>query len=138
MRATAADLQPRPSNKIPLLAFALFILTSLALFCIPAFIIRPFRPQSPAGLSVAMAVRQLAPVWTIVATVAAIIVAVAIWRRVSKPGKALLVIGLVLGSASAAMSRINYFEWMFHPVAAPGFESPQSAHLDDAEMVMAV
>jgi len=85
-----------------------------------------------------MAVRQLAPLWTMIAMVAALIVAIAIWRRVSKPGKAFLVIGFILGSAAAAMSRVNYFEWMFHPLPAPGFESPQSAHLDDAEMVMAV
>ena len=138
MAATAANLRPKPSNTLPVAAFAICVLASLMLFLVPAFVIRPFRPQSAAGLSLAMTVRQLAPLWTAVATAAAMIIAVLIWRRVSKPGRALLVVGMLLGCVSAAMSRINYFEWMFHPVGAPGFDSPQSAHLDDGEMVMAV
>jgi hypothetical protein len=36
------------------------------------------------------------------------------------------------------MSRMNYFEWMFHPIVSPGFTSSSSAKLDAAEMVMAV
>jgi hypothetical protein len=138
MPSTAADLQRRTSNSIPLLGFTFFVCVSLLLFLVPAFIIRPFRPQSAKGLQLAMAVRQVAPLWTVVAMIAAVIVAIALWRRVSKPGKALLVLGLVFGGAAAAMSRIDYFEWMFHPIPAPGFESPQAANLDDAEMVMAV
>lgn len=138
MPATAVNLQAPASNRIPLLAFIFFILLSLALFIVPAFFIRPFRPQSTAELSVALEFRQLAPLWTAVATIAALLIAVMLWRRVSKLAKTFLVFGLLFASASAAMSRINYFEWMFHPVPAAGFESPQAAKLDDAEMVMAV
>jgi len=36
------------------------------------------------------------------------------------------------------MSRVEYFEWMFHPVPAPGFTSAEQAKLDPAQMVMAV
>jgi len=47
-------------------------------------------------------------------------------------------VGMVLVTFSAAMSRMNYFEWMFHPVASPGFEAEDQSKLDAKEMVLAV
>ena len=138
MASTATDLQSKKSNFVPWTGFLLFVFAGFALFFIPAFIIRPFRQQTTQGLDLAMATRQMAPLWTLVAVIAAFVIAIALWRRVSKAGKVLLVGGMVLGCASAAMARLNYFEWMFHPVGTPGFESPQSARLDNGEMVMAV
>jgi hypothetical protein len=120
------------------LGFAFLVLATFALFFIPAFIIRPFRYQSAGALAAAMAIRQAAPVWTLLATLAALTLAVMLWRRVAVWGKVLLTLGLLLSSASAVMARVDYFEWMFHPVAAPGFVSADQAKLDAAEMVMTV
>jgi len=39
---------------------------------------------------------------------------------------------------STVMARINYFEWMFHPVDSPQFEAETRSKLDSAEMIMAV
>src|SRR6266852_3567345 len=89
---------------------------SLGLFLIPAFVIRPFRHQSESALGLAIAVKRIAPVLTVAALVGA----------------------LVLSVASAVMVRQNYFEWMFHPIAAAGFVSAGDARLSDKEMVMAV
>ena len=36
------------------------------------------------------------------------------------------------------MSRLNYFEWMFHPVDSAKFESESSSKLDTKEMILAV
>ena len=36
------------------------------------------------------------------------------------------------------MSRLNYFEWMFHPVDSAKFESESSSKLDAKEMILAV
>ena len=36
------------------------------------------------------------------------------------------------------MSRVDYFEWMFHPVPVPGFEVGDQSKLDSSEMVMSV
>jgi hypothetical protein len=138
MLSTATDLQTRKSNVVPWIGFLVFVFSGFALFFVPAFIIRPFRQQTSGSLSLAMATRQIAPLWTLVAVIAAFVIAIALWRQVSKAGKVLLVGGMVLGCASATMARLNYFEWMFHPVGTPGFESPLSARLDNGEMVMAV
>ena len=36
------------------------------------------------------------------------------------------------------MSRLNYFEWMFHPVDTAKFESESTSKLGAAEMILAV
>jgi hypothetical protein len=45
---------------------------------------------------------------------------------------------MLLAAASATMARMNYFEWMFHPVAQPGFEAADQSKLDVSEMILAV
>ena len=39
---------------------------------------------------------------------------------------------------AATMARMNYFEWMFHPVARPGFLKADDVKLDASEMVLAL
>jgi hypothetical protein len=45
---------------------------------------------------------------------------------------------MVLVGFSAVMSRLNYFEWMFHPVDDPQFESASASKLDKGEMILAI
>ena len=44
----------------------------------------------------------------------------------------------MLVAFSAVMSRLNYFEWMFHPVDSARFESASASKLDKSEMILAV
>jgi uncharacterized protein DUF3179 len=120
------------------LAFAIFALTGVGLFFLPAFVIRPFRSQGPRALLLSLALRQRAPWGTLVAAVVCIVLALAMWTSVSKWGKTLLAAALVLVAFSAVMARMNYFEWMFHPIATPGFEAEAASKLDAGEMIMAV
>jgi hypothetical protein len=111
---------------------------SLSLFLIPAFVIRPFRHQSERTLELAIAVKWIAPALTAAALVGVLTLSVRLWRRSSRVLRAGIVMALVLSAASAVMVRENYFEWMFHPIAAAGFVSAADAHLSEKEMVMAV
>lgn len=120
------------------LAFSLLVLLCLGFFLVPAFIIQPFRLQTPSALALAMAVKQVAPVWGVVAAGAALLLAFVLWRRVSTWKKVLLVLGICLAAAATWMARVDYFEWMFHPVITAGFESAESSKLDPAQMVMTV
>jgi hypothetical protein len=45
---------------------------------------------------------------------------------------------MALVTFSAVMSRLNYFEWMFHPVPNAQFESASTSKLDKGEMVLAI
>jgi len=74
----------------------------------------------------------------VVAACAGVALAFWQWRRVRRWHRAWLVAGVLLSLASAAMARANYFEWMFHPVAKPGFEAADQFKLESGEMVLTV
>jgi hypothetical protein len=116
----------------------LFALASLCLFLIPAYVIRPFRHQSEGALSLAITVKRIAPILTVLLCVAVLAVAARLWRRSSAAGRTMALIALLVGVASAVTVRQNYFEWMFQPIAAAGFVHAGDARLSDKEMVMAV
>lgn len=118
--------------------FLLLVIAGLLLFLIPAWIIQPFKYQSPRALSLALSVRQIAPWGTLLAAALAFLLTWMLWKQVSRWKRVLLAVGLCLATAAAVMARTDYFEWMFHPVAAPGFEPAQQSDLDSGEMVMAV
>ncbi len=119
-------------------AFSVCALAAITLFFVPTFIIRPFRHQSPHALLLAVALRERAPLDTLFAAIAAFLLAFALWRTATRWPKALLALTLLLVAISAVMARMNYFEWMFHPIAAPGFEAEAQSKLDAGEMIMAV
>ena len=119
-------------------AFSLCALTAITLFFIPAFIIRPFRHQSPHALLLAVALRQQAPLDTALAAVAAFILGFALWRTATRGRQALLALTLLLVTISAVMALMNYFEWMFHPIDGPQFLAQSDSKLDGKEMIMAV
>jgi len=118
--------------------FSLCALTAFGLVFIPVFIIRPFRYQSPRGLLLAMALRQRAPVATLVAAIACFLLAFLLWRAVGVWRRSLLVLVLLVVTFSAVMARLNHFEWMFHPISGARFVAQSGSRLDSKEMIMAV
>ena len=120
---------------IALIAFALI---GFGAFFFPAFIIRPFRYQNPRALLWAMAIRDRAPLISLLCVVVCFLLVAALWRSSSKWKKTGLSLLLVPPLFSAVMSRLNYFEWMFHPVVSAKFESVASSKLGADEMILAV
>ena len=130
---------PRTTNNRWLaLLLAMSALASLALFLIPAYVIRPFRYQSKNALSLAIDVKWIAPSLTLILSIAVLILTVRLWRSSSVAGRTLAVIALLVSIGSVVMVRQNYFEWMFHPITAAGFVQTSDAHLSDKEMLMTV
>jgi hypothetical protein len=118
--------------------FFLSALTTIAFFFIPAFIIRPFRHQAPHPLLIAMALRQRAPLVTLLAGLACFCFAFTLWRIVGLWRKAFLVVTLLAVTFSTVMARLNYFEWMFHPIPGAQFLVQSDSKLDAEEMILAV
>lgn len=118
--------------------FSLCALSAIAFFFIPTFIIRPFRYQAPRALFVAMSLRQRAPLGTLIAALTCFVLAFALWRTASRWRKALLTLTLLVVTFSAVVARLNYFEWMFHPIAGPQFLAQADSKLDPKEMIMSV
>jgi hypothetical protein len=131
----------RRTARLRALLWTLFFvsaLTAIAFFFIPAFIIRPFRYQAPRALFVAMALRQRAPLETLLAGLACFFFAFPLWRTVGLWRKSLLVLTLLVVTFAAVMARLNYFEWMFHPIAGAQFIVQSDSKLDAKEMILAV
>jgi len=118
--------------------FFVSALTAIGMFCVPAFIILPFRHQAPRALLLAMSLRQHAPLFTLVSALACFILAYALWRISSRWGKSVLTLAMLVVTFSAVMARLNYFEWMFHPIAGPEFLAQSASKLDPKEMIMSV
>jgi Protein of unknown function (DUF3179) len=118
--------------------FGASAVAGVGLFFVPAFIIRPFTHQSATGLALAMALRQRAPWGTLAAALVCLALAIALWGAVNRWRKIVLSLVMLLVVFSAVMSRLNYFEWMFHPVPNAQFESASASKLDKGEMILAV
>jgi hypothetical protein len=110
----------------------------IGLFFVPAFIIRPFTHQTQSGLALAMAVRQRAPWGTLGAALVCLVFLLVLWGASNRWRKIALACVMALVTFSAVMARLNYFEWMFHPVESPQFEAASASKLDKSEMILAV
>jgi hypothetical protein len=85
-----------------------------------------------------MAIRDRAPLISLLCAVVCFLLIAALWQHSNNWRKAGLVTAAILVTFSAVMSRLNYFEWMFHPVESAKFESESSSKLGADEMILAV
>jgi len=136
-QGTDRQITHRPSRWL-WTAFTVCALVTIALFFVPAFIIRPFAHQAPRALLLAMSLRQRAPLLTLIAALASLLITLALWRTVGLWRKVLLTLTMLIVTFSAIMARLNYFEWMFHPIAGAQFIPQSNSKLDAKEMIMAV
>lgn len=118
--------------------FVLLLLVSLAVVLIPAYIIRPFRGQSPEALRLALTLSTWAPAVTVATGLAALLLAIGLFRGARRRQKALVALAMLLVVASAALARYNYFERYFRPITTPQFEPAAQVRLEADEMVLAV
>jgi len=120
------------------LIFLASALTAIGLFFIPAFVIRPFHHQTVSALTLAMDLRQRAPRGTLTAALISLVFALILWRSSNLWRKIVLSALLLLVGFSAVMARLNYFEWMFHPVDSARFDAEAASKLDREEMILAI
>lgn len=145
---TSPQLQPQIGNSLHRkpasrhtwlwLAFSFSAIITVGLFFVPAFIIRPFSYQAPHALLLAMALRQGAPIGTLIAALICLALAFVLWRAVGWWRKSLIALVMIFVAFSAAMARLNYFEWMFHPIDSQQFLALSQSKLDSKEMIIAV
>jgi hypothetical protein len=120
------------------IALATFALVGFGAFMFPAFIIRPFRSQHPRTLLWAMEIRQRAPLVSLLCAIVCFLLIAMLWGSASRWRKAALALAAFAVTFSAVMSRLNYFEWMFHPVNSAKFDAESSSKLGADEMILAV
>jgi hypothetical protein len=128
----------RSGKRLLWTVWAISALTAIGLFFIPAFIIRPFTHQSARGLLTAMAIRDRAPLGTLIAGLLALALTLALWGASNLWRKIALGLVMAIVFFSTVMARLNYFEWMFHPVLDPQFEAESDSKLGSDEMILTV
>jgi hypothetical protein len=127
-------------KKLLVALLAVQVLLSLLVVLIPAYLIRPFAPQTQAHLDLSYVLRNASPIATIVTLLLGLLFVFLLWRSTrSGWGKSFLAIGVILLGAAAVLSRQNHFEWMFHPLPQPGYvEAAKASHVKDGDMVLTV
>src|SRR5271154_226190 len=130
------QVQPlRRSSPRLWLMFAASGLVTIALFFFPAVVIRPFAYQAPRALWWAMAIRQRAPMPTLFTSLLCLALGLVLWPTADIWRRIALTITMLLVTFSAGMARINYFEWMFHPVDDVRFQVTEQSKLEAGEMI---
>ncbi len=130
-----------PLHRRRLAGLGLFFLVAaaVALVAIPLWEIRPFRPQSPAGITLAYACRRLAPWATVLALILAAALATGLWRGGRWWSRALTVLVLVPLGGAAWMARTNLFEKMFAPLPSPRYaRAAEATWVKDGDLVLGV
>ena len=115
----------------------LAVVVAVATLVTPYWVMRPFRPQGPVELEVALWTLRLAPWLFIAAVVLALWACVRAWPR-GWSRRVTAVLALLLVGAAAAGSRINLFEEMFAPMSGATFVAARGAPLPADDIVMTV
>jgi hypothetical protein len=131
---------PPARTRWPSLLLGLATLLTLAVVLVPAVLLRPFSPQTPAMVATAFALRTVSP-WLAPAG-AAIVLALA-WATLRRQRAWPRVVGaacaVALAGGAAWLSRQNHFEWMFAPLPDPRYARARDTTLvGAADMVVAV
>ena len=118
----------------------LVVLIALTVVLIPAWIIRPFQPQSPRGLELSYALRSNSQIVTLIASGLAVALAIWLWLHTRRWWtKAILVLTLAFSLTSTWFARQNHFEWMFNPLINAAYAKvDEASFVNDTDMVLAV
>lgn len=124
-----------------LLWLLLLVITVIALAAviIPAWVIQPFRPQSPRGVEVSYALKRIAPLLTVAALIGAAALIAMLWRGSRWWSKVFAALFLLPIGFSAWFAQQNHFEWMFNPLAHAAYAQTAAAtFVADNDLVLAV
>ena len=121
---------------------ALMLLPVLAFVwvAVPVFKVQPFAPQTARDLSLSYTLRSWSTVAAVAALVAALALAVWLWRGTTGWWrKALIVLPFFPLLFVTWFTRQNHFEWMFSPLARGEYANAAEADfVAPGEMVLAV
>ncbi len=127
-------------NKTAWLLLLLLAAAVAAMVFVPVWFIKPFSAQTERQIEISYLLKSWSPVLTIVFALAAIGLAIYIWKNQPRRfSKAALFVPLLVIFAFAWLARQNHFEWMFNPLGQANFAKISDANfVADDEMVLAV
>ncbi len=130
----------KPGKATVWLALIAIAAMSFAMVAIPVWLIQPFAAQTERNLEISFLLRSWSPVVTVVLAVAAVVLAVMVWRRSTRWfAKAFVIAPLSIIFIFTWLARQNHFEWMFNPLVQSSFAAvSQTDFVADDDMVLAV
>jgi xanthine/uracil permease len=122
------------------LMMLLIAAVTTAIVAIPVWLIQPFAPQTAGKVELSYYLRSWSPILTIVFSLAAIALAILLWRRSKRWfSRVPLMVPLFIIFFFTWFAQQNHFEWMFNPLHQAKFASVADAHfIKDDDMVIAV
>jgi hypothetical protein len=112
---------------------------AVALVIVPLAVDQPFGAQTADTMRLAYALRRWSPIATAVAAIVTIALAAGLARRARWWVRALWTIPVVVTLGAAWLAWHNPFEWMFNPLARPGFvPAAQATFVEHGDLVLAV
>jgi hypothetical protein len=136
--ANKGRIAKRSLKIVPALCLLLVSLAILAFAAYPMYVIRPFREQTPAALERALWVLLHNKPLSLILVCLITAVALFLWRRAGWMARLLLAPAVGVAILAAALTWINPFEHMFHPVGEPKYLAANRAAIDPNDMVIAV
>jgi hypothetical protein len=132
---------PRTRRRWTGVLLFLLVVLAVAAVAVPVWLIRPFAPQTPEGLTVAYALRRWAPLGTVLALAAGAAIVTGLWRGARWWSRSAAVLALVVLAAAAwgARQADTLFEKMFAPMAkTASVPAAQARWVDAGDTVLAV
>lgn len=131
--------QSSPRERLLLMVAVLCALVSVSCFALPMYVIWPFRHQGATELAIALFTKRLGPWLSLSCAAICLVVFVFMCLRRSRwIPRITAIFALVAGVSGAYLSRVNVYEWMFHPLGVPAFEPAARAKLEPGDMVIAI
>lgn len=120
----------------------MFFFTTIAFISVfvPAWIIQPFKAQTPDGVQLSYLLRRLSPILTIIFLTGNLVLLVILWKRLNRWWKKSAAVLLVLVSGVCAwFARQNHFEWMFNPLPDAAYvRASEQEFTKGSDMVLAM
>jgi hypothetical protein len=127
-------------NKTAWLVLLLLTAATVAMVFTPVWLIQPFSAQTARQVEISYLLKSWSPMLTIIFALAAIGLAIFIWKNATRWYKTIpLIIPLLIIFVFTWFARQNHFEWMFNPLETARFARVAEADfVADDEMVLAV
>jgi hypothetical protein len=140
------SLQSETSTRVPgrrwirWSVLLIVMLVVLAAVFIPAWLIQPFKLQTPERLKIAYTLRHWSPVITPLGLAAALLIGLSLWRGTRGWWRKACLFSFFLPLLLATwFARQNHFEWMFKPLPSTAFANATDApFVSEGDMVLAV
>ena len=116
------------------------VLLVVAIVFTPVWFIKPFSAQTEKQLEISYFFKSWSPILTVVFALAAIGLAVFIWKNSKRWfGKVALIVPLFIIFVFTWFARQNHFEWMFNPLENANFAKvSETDFVANDDMVLAV